>query len=229
MANYAKIQEYVNNKYSFSVKTCWIAHMKEICGLPLRVATNRQDISLRTNPCPLDKRGSILSALLELGLIKSGKEIISKNSRWITALHEAGHAVVKNKLGGQVHFLFIKPDGPVYAGGANVEEFDLTTSIGRYKEMVVVLAGEVAVTVMGVPTGCRNDIAGTCDLKEIEKIMREDCLDEDGFIDRNKFDALLDSAYQEAVNLIELHKSEVVAIAQNLLDCEDGIEMKFPG
>lgn len=229
MTTYAKIQEYVNTECGFSVKSCWIAHMKEICGLPLRVAPNRQDVLLRTNPCPLDKRGPILSAMIELGLIKSGKDMITKNSRWITALHEAGHAIAKNKLGGQVHFLFIKPDGPVYAGGANVEEFDLTTPIGRYKEMMVVLAGEAAVTVMGVPNGCRNDIAGNCDLKEAEKFVREDCLDEDGFIDENKFDPLLEKAYQEVSDLLVRHKSEVVAIAHMLLDCKDGVEMPFPG
>ncbi len=202
--------------------------MKEICGLPLRVAPNRQDVLLRTNPCPLDKRGPILSAMLELGLIEPGKDIISKNSRWITALHEAGHAVAKDKLGGQVNFLFIKPDGPVYAGGADVEEFDLTTQIDRYREMMVSLAGEISVTLMSVPNSCRYDFAGSDDLQKNEKMVREDCLAEDGFIDEEKYDLLQDKAYQEISDLLVRNKSEVVKIAQMLLDCEDGVEMKFP-
>lgn len=41
--------------YGFTVKTCWIAHVKEMCGLELRVAPNRYDEFTRTNPCPLDK------------------------------------------------------------------------------------------------------------------------------------------------------------------------------
>ena len=33
MATYKQIQEYVRDKYGYSPKTCWIAHMKDVCGL----------------------------------------------------------------------------------------------------------------------------------------------------------------------------------------------------
>ena len=52
MATYKEIQDYISKKYGIKVKTCWIAHMKELCGLPLRQAPNRNDPSARVFPCP---------------------------------------------------------------------------------------------------------------------------------------------------------------------------------
>lgn len=36
MATYKQIQTYVRTEYGFVPKSCWIAHCKELCGLPLR-------------------------------------------------------------------------------------------------------------------------------------------------------------------------------------------------
>ena len=55
ITTYNKIQEWVKMNYGFTVKTCWIAHTKEISGLNPRKAHNRYDEFRRTNPCPLDK------------------------------------------------------------------------------------------------------------------------------------------------------------------------------
>lgn len=55
MATYKEIQSYIKEKYKCSIKTCWIAHMKEICGLKVNIAHNRYDINSRTNPCPKNK------------------------------------------------------------------------------------------------------------------------------------------------------------------------------
>lgn len=41
MATYKEIQGYVKETYGFSPKTCWIAHMKEVCGIPVKNAPNR--------------------------------------------------------------------------------------------------------------------------------------------------------------------------------------------
>lgn len=49
---YKKIQTYIKEKYGRSVKTCWIADMKERSNLPVRKAPNRIDPNKRTNPCP---------------------------------------------------------------------------------------------------------------------------------------------------------------------------------
>lgn len=35
MATYKDIQSYIKLNYDCTVKTCWIAHMKSICGLPV--------------------------------------------------------------------------------------------------------------------------------------------------------------------------------------------------
>ena len=59
---YLEIQKYVKALSGRSVKTCWIAHVKEINGIPLRMAPNRQG-SNRTNPCPAWARPWIEKAL----------------------------------------------------------------------------------------------------------------------------------------------------------------------
>jgi hypothetical protein len=52
MATYHEIQMYVHNKYKKSVKTCWIAHVKEMHGVKMRNAPNRISSTERVNPCP---------------------------------------------------------------------------------------------------------------------------------------------------------------------------------
>jgi hypothetical protein len=60
---YRAIQECVKRKAGFTPKTCWIAHVKELNGLPLKSAPNRQASEVRQYPCPPDKRGSIEDCL----------------------------------------------------------------------------------------------------------------------------------------------------------------------
>jgi hypothetical protein len=69
MATYKEIQKYVNSEYGFTVKRCWIAHVKEICGLPLRKAYNRIDSNKRKVPCPNNKVGPIQDAFKYFGII----------------------------------------------------------------------------------------------------------------------------------------------------------------
>ena len=61
-ATYEKIAEYVKSKYGFVPQPCWIAHVKELCGLPVRRAWNRQG-EQRKNPCPKDKVKYIKEAI----------------------------------------------------------------------------------------------------------------------------------------------------------------------
>ena len=69
MASYSQIQNYIKEKYGFSVKTCWIAHMKEVCGLPVRMASNRYSPDRRTHPCPDDKQPAIRDAFYHFGML----------------------------------------------------------------------------------------------------------------------------------------------------------------
>jgi len=52
MATYREIIADVRAKHGKSVQTCWIAHVKELKGLPLRPAWNRIDPNVRRKPCP---------------------------------------------------------------------------------------------------------------------------------------------------------------------------------
>ena len=69
MATYAKIQKYVKERFSYSVKTCWIADMKEQCGIPVRKANNRTYSDKRENPCPDDKKPAIIEAFKHFGML----------------------------------------------------------------------------------------------------------------------------------------------------------------
>jgi hypothetical protein len=61
MASYAEVQEYVQQRHGFVPKTCWIAHVKELNGLPVQRAWNRAGRG-RVVPCPPEKRRPIEDA-----------------------------------------------------------------------------------------------------------------------------------------------------------------------
>lgn len=69
MTTYKKIQEYVNRKYGFIPETCWIAHAKSRCGIPVKPASNRINPKRRVKPCPEDKFLAIKDALEHFKLI----------------------------------------------------------------------------------------------------------------------------------------------------------------
>lgn len=69
MATYKQIQDWVKARYGFIPKTCWIAHVKHISGLPMRVAHNRIGEE-RVVPCPPEKMGPIQDALRHFGMIR---------------------------------------------------------------------------------------------------------------------------------------------------------------
>ena len=67
-ATYVEIQEFVKEKNGFTVKTCWIAHAKEKCGLNPKKAHNRQG-KKRLFPCPDDKFEAIRKAFKHYNMI----------------------------------------------------------------------------------------------------------------------------------------------------------------
>ncbi len=70
MATYSQIQEDIRIRHSLSVKTCWIAHVKELNGLPLRPAANRIRPDARVAPCPESMRPIIEESMGRLGMIR---------------------------------------------------------------------------------------------------------------------------------------------------------------
>lgn len=62
MATYKGIQKWVKAKHGRVPKTCWIAHCKELAGLPVKRAPNRIQDG-RAVPCDdLDMRDAIFEA-----------------------------------------------------------------------------------------------------------------------------------------------------------------------
>ena len=68
-ATYSEIQEYVKKKHGKSIKTCWIAHAKEKCGLHPAKAPNRQG-KKRLVPCPDEKFELIKQAFKHYRMIQ---------------------------------------------------------------------------------------------------------------------------------------------------------------
>ncbi len=69
MATYAQVQSLVKDTHGRSVKTCWIAHVKEMNGLPLRTAWNRLSPTNRAEPCPDWARPMIEDPMRRLGML----------------------------------------------------------------------------------------------------------------------------------------------------------------
>lgn len=71
MATYKQIIEWikVSPEYGFTVKTCWIAHCKELAGIAsaklAHYNTNR-----RMNPCPIERQSAILDAFAHFGMLR---------------------------------------------------------------------------------------------------------------------------------------------------------------
>jgi len=69
MATYKELQEYIKKEYGYYPKNCWIAHMKEVCGLNPRMSPNRYDPNKRVCPCPLEKQDDIREAFRHFSMI----------------------------------------------------------------------------------------------------------------------------------------------------------------
>jgi len=69
MATYKELKEYVKNKYGLNIKSCHIAHVKEMCGLELIKVKNRTEYNYRKNPCPKHKIEPIKDALKHFNMI----------------------------------------------------------------------------------------------------------------------------------------------------------------
>jgi len=69
MATYTQIQEYIKKQFGYKPKSCWIAHMKEICGLNPKISSRRYDLNKRVCPCTLETQSDIKQAFEHFNMI----------------------------------------------------------------------------------------------------------------------------------------------------------------
>ena len=69
MATVKDIQTYVKSTHGFVPKSCWIAEVKERCGIYVKPAPNRYSLERRENPCPSGKIDAIKNALQHFKMI----------------------------------------------------------------------------------------------------------------------------------------------------------------
>jgi len=65
---YANLAAWVREHRGFVPETCWIAHCRELNGLPVKRAWNRAG-DARQKPCPPEKRPAIEDAFRHFGLL----------------------------------------------------------------------------------------------------------------------------------------------------------------
>jgi hypothetical protein len=68
MATYKQIQEDVRERHGRAVKTCWIAHVKELNGVRMRTAPNRHSPDVRVHPCPVEFKAMIEDSMRRFGV-----------------------------------------------------------------------------------------------------------------------------------------------------------------
>jgi hypothetical protein len=69
MSTDSEIQKFVQQHHGFVPKREWIAHVKEVRGLPTRRVAKRGGQGRPVEPCPPEKREAIEEALRHFGLI----------------------------------------------------------------------------------------------------------------------------------------------------------------
>ena len=72
LATYRQIQDDVRTHHGVTVKPCWIAHVKELNGQPLKGAPNRRS-PVRQEPCPPMMRPVIEESMRRLGCLAGGQ------------------------------------------------------------------------------------------------------------------------------------------------------------
>lgn len=66
---YAKVQKDIELNHGQTIKTCWIAHVKELNGIETQKAPNRIDENERKYPCPENKRQMIEESMRKFGML----------------------------------------------------------------------------------------------------------------------------------------------------------------
>ncbi|TES99577.1 hypothetical protein [Burkholderia cepacia] len=66
MASYKDVQTFVMKRHGIVVQSCWIAHVKELNGLPLRSTRTGE----RVKPCPPQWRSAIEEAMRHFGWLR---------------------------------------------------------------------------------------------------------------------------------------------------------------
>lgn len=69
IVTYREIQTQTKQRFGFTPKTCWIAHLKSEHGLTRGVSPNRIHPDERKHPCPDHRRAELTSILVALGVI----------------------------------------------------------------------------------------------------------------------------------------------------------------
>ena len=69
MATDTEIRKFVQRRHGFIPKTGWIAHVKEVHGVPTLRGAKRARRGRDVEPCPQEKREAIEEALRHFGVI----------------------------------------------------------------------------------------------------------------------------------------------------------------
>jgi ATP-dependent Zn protease len=129
---------------------------------------------------------------------------MTKDDRYGTAVHEAGHAVVAFALGLRTRKMAVGIDGDDAAGAAEIEA---STHLPLVDQIAICSAGADAQRMLEVPT---HDIGAFLDMVEISRLV-------DGYTD-DEGEAHRYAGYRRSKELLELHRARIERLAQVLAE-----------
>lgn len=65
---FQEVRKWVQEHHRYELGACWIAHVKELCGLPVRRAPNRAS-DARAKSCPLDNQEAFKEAFRRFRMV----------------------------------------------------------------------------------------------------------------------------------------------------------------
>ena len=144
--------------------------------------------------------------------------------RYITAIHEAGHAVMHILNGGCVYHVTLTLADENQRGGVTAEQFNIEDKDGCRREILTSLAGEAALIVFGVPDEAREDLDIVRDRARADSLAQRICIDDDGWPDDGKVEDYLRHCSSEAVVIFEKveNRRKLETVVQALMKLNDG-------
>ena len=80
MATYKQIKKHSKDTHGFYPESCWIAHMKEVCGIHSgKVPHNRRDPKVRKHPCPENHMPNLIDAFKYFKMLPENFDTSSKD------------------------------------------------------------------------------------------------------------------------------------------------------
>ena len=141
--------------------------------------------------------------------------------RYITACHEAGHALIQYILGGKVHWVSMDM-GAAMPGCTCHDDLIENDSSDRIKAILILSGGGAAERVMGCDRyNVWSDLSDICCIKKIAQRIIE-LQDEFGHLDETRVSRFVKEQGEVAFQMLDANKDQLIRIADKIYTLADG-------